>query len=255
MKIIKKIFNLLTLVLIIFSLFNYKEISNFIVSNFIYNKNAIVEISKGEYSKEIDYQFVQITDDFVAKNYQHLLNILYTILDSGNDSFSFYCDDKYKDCLNVIDDLIQNENNTILADINNYVHPYYTYKSIVITTNNYGKVTVTLEKQYSKEDIIYVNEQLNIIDNTVAKELESNQEKIKAIHDYIITNTTYDIERAKNMDSPTFKDSKTHTAYGLLTEKKSLCGGYSDLMSIYIHNLGICFCRNIKVPPRDFSFY
>lgn len=244
MKIIKKIFNLLISVLIIIAIFNYKEISNFIVSNFIYNKNATIEITKGEYSKNIDYKFVQITDDFVAEDYQDILNILYTILDSGNDTFSFYCDEHYDECLTIIDNLIQDEKNSILAEINNYVHPYNTYKSIIITTNNFGKVTVTLEKQYTKEEIAYVNEQLNIINNNTAIDKETNEEKIKAVHDYIITNTTYDIARAENMDSPTFMNSKTHTAYGLLTEKKSLCGGYSDLMSIYIHSLGI---ENIRI--------
>ena len=244
MKIIKKIFNLLICVLTVIAILHYKEISNFIISNLIYNKNANIEIAKGEYSKEINYEFVQITNDFVAKDYQHLLNILYTILDSGNDTVYFYCSDEYKECLDTINTLIEDENNTILAELNNYVHPYYSYKNILIATNNFGKVTVTLEKQYTKEEIEYVNEQLDIISESVTKEKKDNKEKIKAIHDYIIENTKYDSERAENMDSLIYADSKTHTAYGLLKDKKSLCGGYSDLMSIYLYRLGI---NNIRI--------
>lgn len=239
MKIVKKLIKALFFIFLIVILVNYKEVSNYIVSNFIYNKNTTIEISKGEYSKETSYGFVQITDDLVAKDYQHLLNIIYTILDSGNDTFSFYCSDDYKDCLTDIDNLISGNQDSILSDINNFVHPYYTYKNIAISTNNYGKVTIELEKQYSKEEISYINEQLSIIEEKIIKDDYNNKDKILAMHDYIVNNTKYDMDRAENMNSPKFTNSKTHTAYGLLTEKKTLCGGYSDLMSIYIHRLGI----------------
>lgn len=248
MKFIKKIFRLFVFIGLILILINYKEVSNYIVSNFIYNKNAVVEITKGEYSKEIDYKFVQITDNFSAKDYQHLLNIIYTILDSGNDEFSFYCDDSYKNCLDDVSNLIESDKESILSDINNYIHPFYTYKNILITTNNYGKVTITLEKQYTKEEINFINEQLNAIEEKYTKDLTNNKDKIKAIHDYIIKNTKYDMARADNMSSPEFADSRTHTAYGLLHDKKSLCGGYSDLMSIYMHKLDV---NNIRISGNN----
>lgn len=248
MKFIKKMIKLFVFIGLIIVLINYKEISKYIVSNFIYNKNAVIEINKGEYSKELNYEFVQITDDFSAKNYQHLLNIIYTILDSGNDEFSFYCDDTYKECLDTINDLIVENNDSILSDINNYVHPFYTYENIVIMTNNYGKVTISLEKQYSQEEINYINEQLNLIEDATTKDLDNTSDKIKAVHDYIINNTKYDMARADNMNSPEFTNSRTHTAYGLLHDKKSLCGGYSDLMSIYMHRLNI---KNIRISGNN----
>lgn len=247
MKTIKKIIKLFVFVGIIFLLINYKVIINYVVSNYIYNKNATIEITKGEYSKELDYEFVQITDDFSAKNFQHLLNIIYTILDSGNTEFTFYCDDSYKDCLKTIDELIENPN-SVLDDINNFVHPFYAYENIFILTNNFGKVTLTLEKQYNDEEIKYINEQLTLIEEKVTKDLTNNNDKILAVHDYIITNTKYDKARADNMNSDKYKDSKTHTAYGLLHDKKSLCGGYSDLMSIYMHRLNI---KNIRISANN----
>ena len=248
MKVIKKIFRLFVFIGFIVILINYKEISNYIVSNFIYNKNAVIEIDKGKYSKEIDYEFVQITDDFSAKNYEHLLNIIYTILDSGNNEFYFYCDDTYKECLDVIDDLIVVNEESVLSDLNNYVHPYYTYSNISIMTNNYGKVTVIINKQYSDEEIKFIEEQLNIIEDKVTQNLTEDKDKILAVHDYIINNTKYDKKRADNMSSPEFANSRTHTAYGLLSEKKSLCGGYSDLMSIYMHRLNI---KNIRISGNN----
>ena len=44
--------------------------------------------------------FVQKTDDFHVKNYQGLLNIIYTILNNGTDEFTFYCDESYNECMN-----------------------------------------------------------------------------------------------------------------------------------------------------------
>ena len=46
------------------------------------------------------------------------------------------------------------------------------------------------------------------------------------------------------MNSDKYKDSESHTAKGLLKNHISLCGGYSDIMSIYIHRLSI---PNIRI--------
>lgn len=214
----------------------HKEIPHFFVKKFIYHNYAVEKLEKNEYAQEKDYTFVQITDDFVAKDKNHLLNIFYTILDSGATSFSFYCDDNYLDCKNDVSELIPtaSEEESVLADINNFVHPYNSYKTINITTNNFGKVVVTIDKQYSKEHIDNINDKLLEITNTIP-ENGNQKEKVKVFHDYIINYTTYDIDRATNMTDAIYETSNTHTAYGLLEQKKALCGGYSDIMSIFLH--------------------
>lgn len=234
------------LLLIIFIVCKFhKEIPHFFVKNFIYHNYAIEPLEKNEYAQEKDYTFVKITNDFVAKDKKHLLNIFYTILDSGEATFYFYCDDNYLECKNDVGELIPNasEDESVLADINNFVHPYNSYKTINITTNNFGKVVVTIEKQYSKEHIDTINNKLLEITSTIP-ENKSLKEKIKAFHDYIINYTTYDLDRATNMTSAVYETSNTHTAYGLLEQKKALCGGYSDIMSIFLHQLNI---PNIRI--------
>ena len=37
------------------------------------------------------------------------MNIIYTVLNSGWDEFSFYCDDKYDNCYNDINELAKDE--------------------------------------------------------------------------------------------------------------------------------------------------
>ncbi len=230
-------------------IFYHEEISHFVVKKFIYRNHSVEAIQANEYALSKDYHFVQITDDFVAKDYQQLLNIFYTILDSGVDSFYFYCDDAYDSCLEDVDDLIPDgQKDSALSDLNNFVHPYNTYNTITIKSNNFGKVEVVIEKQYPTDKIEEVNEKVKEIKAKIEKDGMSTKDKIKAFHDYIINYARYDKDRAENMNHPDFKDSTTHTAYGLLETKMALCGGYSDLMAIYLDTLEI---PNIRVSANN----
>ncbi len=225
-----------------------KQISTYIVNNYIYNKNATIEITKNEYALNKNYEFVQITDEFVAKDYQHLLNIIYTILDSGQEEFYFYCSDDYKNCLNDIDTLIPSDKNEnyydVLSDINNLIHPYNSYKKLTVVMNNYGKIIVKVSKQYNNNQINYINSEIEKIKSKYIKETMTEKEKIKTFHDYIIKTTKYDKDRANNMNSDDYKNSESHTANGLLKNHLALCGGYSDIMSIYMSQLSI---PNIRI--------
>lgn len=225
-----------------------EQISTYIVNNYIYNKNATIEINKNEYALNKNYEFVQITDEFVAKDYQHLLNIIYTILDSGQEEFYFYCSDDYKNCLNDIDTLIPSDKNEshydVLSDINNLVHPYNSYKKLTVVMNNYGKIIVKVSKQYNNDQVNYINSEIDKIKNNYIKNTMTDKEKIQTFHDYIINTTKYDKERANNMNNEEYKNSESHTANGLLKNHLALCGGYSDIMSIYMSQLNI---PNIRI--------
>lgn len=225
-----------------------EQISTYIVNNYIYNKNATIEINKNEYALNKNYEFVQITDEFVAKDYQHLLNIIYTILDSGQEEFYFYCSDDYKNCLNDIDTLIPSDKNEshydVLSDINNLVHPYNSYKKLTVVMNNYGKIIVKVSKQYNNDQVNYINSEIDKIKNNYIKNTMTDKKKVQTFHDYIINTTKYDKERANNMNNEEYKNSESHTANGLLKNRLALCGGYSDIMSIYMSQLNI---PNIRI--------
>ena len=240
MKYIRSLKWLIFLSIIMMIIVFRNDISKFIINTFIYNKNATITIERNEYSKSQDYLFLQITDDFVAKDFKHLKNIFYTILDSGQESFFFYCDEKYVNCINdVYSSIVGEDEYNIMADINNFVHPYNSYKSIKVSTNEFGKVNITVVKQYSSENITYINSELEKITKEIITEDMTTREKILAFHDYIIDYAEYDKVREENMDDTKFKDSTTHTAYGLLETRKALCGGYTDITAIFLSQIGI----------------
>ena len=244
---IKLFINITFIISILLIIIYNDKISTYIINNYIYNKNKPIEITKNMYSLNRDFEYVQITDDFVAKDYQHLLNIIYTIIDSGNEEFSFFCDDKYERCISDIDALIPASEDTnsydVLSDINNLVHPFNTYRKLTVVMNNYGKVIIKVTKQYDNEQVKYINDEVAKIEGMMKTDL-TTKDKIKVFHDYIINTTKYDKERAGRLNAREFKNSESHTATGLLKNHLALCGGYSDIMSIYLSRLNI---PNIRI--------
>lgn len=234
----------LILCIIIVILFLFREpIVRYVVVNFVYDKEVVVKNSN-EYKKNWDYEYIQNTEDFEPKNKQDLLNILYTVLNNGWESFTFYCPVEYKACISDMDSLTQS--NEILSDINNYIHPYNTFDKVYITTNNFGKVNINVEKVYTEEMIMKINQKVEEIIATEIQEDMTLNQKIRVIHDYIIEHTVYDNERAEIIRENWEKDPTyaSNNAYGPLIEGKAICGGYADAMAIFLNYFGV---KNYKI--------
>lgn len=245
----RRFLDLIILALLVLIIIFRQEVVTFLVNVFVYQRpdSSSVVITKNEYSTNQNYEFVQITDDFFAKDYHHLLNIMYTILDSGVSEFTFYCDDSYISCVNDVKYMIPKHNNTntdLISEINNFVHPYNSYKYITITSNNYGEVHIEITKQYSQEMVNYVNSQIDTFMTNNIKEDTNQYDSIKMFHNYIINNTKYDSDRAIDVNNSMYANSMSHTAYGLFKDSVALCGGYSDAIAIYLNKIGV---KNIKI--------
>ena len=65
-------------------------------------------------------------------------------------------------------------------------------------------------------------------------------DKIMKVHDYIINNTRYDIERNETGTS----QYRSNNAYGTLFEGYAICGGYADTMAIFLTKMGF---KNFKI--------
>ena len=89
-----------------------------------------IKIDKNEYYNDNNYEFVQNTDDFIVKNEKELFNVLYTIINSGTNIFTFYCDSSYKKC---ISDVNKIKKNNKISYINNFVQPFNQFNKIDIT--------------------------------------------------------------------------------------------------------------------------
>lgn len=233
----KKFIKFLIFIVLTSTLFYFRnDVINFIL-NKIYTKEINIE-EKNEYYIDYDFIYVKNTNDFNPKNKQDLINIFYTILNSGWDNFSFYCNKEYKTCKKDINDIINDAN--ILPSINNYVHPFNSYASFSISVNNFGKVNVTIERIYTDEIISVLNKKIKEIESNIITNNMDNKEKIKAVHDYIINNTKYDEEKEyTEINGIKNYKNKSNIAYGPLINSKAICGGYTDAMSIMLYDLGI----------------
>lgn len=244
MKNIKKILSYTLLIVILLGLFFYNDsISNFIIVNFIYKREIVIK-DANQYQKKLDVSFVKQSTDFEPENRQELLNILYTILNNGWENFTFYCGKKYDACTDDMNTIISDK--ALVSNLNNLVSPYNSYNQLHIDYNNFGKITVAVDKIYNKWQITQTEAEINRIMGELITDNMDVETKIKLFHDYIINNTVYDSVNADKIKNNQKIDgsSNSHTAYGLLYNHISLCGGYSDVMAIFLDKIGV---PNIKV--------
>ncbi len=228
------------LLLILFGItLSYKEqILQFYYDYFVKTTKTVTLNDKNKYYRDYDFLYVQNTDNFKPKNKQELLNIFYTVLNAGKNKFTFYCPEEYSSCLDDVKSLAKDQ--ITLSNINNYVHPYNSFKNLSTQTDSLGTVTINITKAYSDTDINLIEETIKNIEQEVINPNLSTEDQIKRIHDYIIDNSKYDSNRTDN----NIIEYKSDIAYGPLIEGYGICGGYSDAMAIFLNNLGI---KNYKV--------
>ena len=201
------------------------------ITTYFKEKEGIV-INNNQYSKTTNYNYVKLTNDFFAKDYNHLLNIIYTIINSANDEFTFYCDNEYYECYNDFDDIANDQ--TIISNINNFVHPFNSFQKFISSYSKGNGITISFEKTYTDEEIGNINNKVDEIINNNLNSSMTNTQKIETIHDYLINNTKY------------IKDDneKYDTATNLLFDNKGVCSAYTDTMSIFLSKLGL---NNYKI--------
>lgn len=239
----KKLISFIILFLFGFFVYNNREkIIKLYNYYFVPIEDKITKLEKNPYYRDYNFKYLQNTTDFIPNNKEDILNIYYTIVNSGMNEFTFYCPRDYDNCINDINDLANNQ--TLISNINNFVHPYNNFKTLQTEVESTGKITLHIEKVYTDEMIIILNYKIDeIIKNTVLSTY-TNREKIKKIHDYIINNTTYDKKRSDDKEI----NYKSDNAYGVLIENYGLCGGYTDAMMLFLEKFGI---PNIKISTEN----
>ena len=239
----KKIITYTILLIMIIMVFIYrKDITNYVTNNII-KQEIKEELKFNEYSKKTNYEYVQITNDLTVNKKEEIKNIFYTILDSGVKSFSFYCDTEYKECDNDIKTFFNDKD--ILSNINNFVHPYNSFKNIRISVTNYGKITLDISHLYNQDEITIINDQIDTFIKENINDTMSTNDKIKVFHNYIINNTKFDTAIENSLDR---LNSSSYTAYGLLIDHLAICGGYTDTMAIYLNKLNI---KNYRISTTE----
>lgn len=230
----KKYIVLLILVILFGFTFAFRRpLYNLYRTYFVKEEKEVTLTASNDYTRDYDFNYVKRTDDFTPSNYQDLLNIYYTVLNSGKEEFSFYCTDEYSGCINDVDSLANNQK--VLSTINNFVHPFNSFRHLETSYDDYGKVTLKIEHIYSNNDIKLIEAKVEEIEKEIWNSSMSNEDKIKEAHNYIINNSKYDKDRSDN----NIVKYKSDTAYGSLLEGYSLCGGYTDAMELFLEDMGI----------------
>ncbi len=240
---LKKVIVLLLIIFVGIIIYSYRNDIKTYVENYSKDtKKEIVIPKDNEYKRyNTTYKYVSSTENFVPNSKQDLMNIIFTTLNSGWDEFTFYCPSEYKSC---VDDVVEITNDDILlSNINGFVHPYNSFKSIETAYTTQGKITLDVHKIYNEDMIDKINK---VVDEVISEELDSSmseEEKIKAIHDYIINNSKYDSERISGITK-----YNSNTAYGNLIEGYGICSGYTDAMAIFLDRLKI---KNYKISSNE----
>ena len=201
-------------------------------------KKEYIIAKANDYYLDNDYTYLKnYTDD--VSNKEELLNYIYYVINTGSTYADGECTKEYTNCTKDLNEIANDEKK--LSLINNFVHPFNSFKTISFTYNDQGRFSLIIEHIYTEEEITKIN---YIVDNKI-KELiidtMTNEEKVKIIHDYIIDNTTYDTLKTENIHNDTYK---SNTAYGVLIQGYGICSGYSDAISIFLNKLNI---KNYKI--------
>ena len=83
-------------------------ISNYVV-NILDRKKEVMVLDTNKYHKDVSYLFVKETSDFTPYSYQDLLDIIYSIINNGWNSFTFYCPQEYEECISDIKNISVND--------------------------------------------------------------------------------------------------------------------------------------------------
>lgn len=238
MKFIRKnIFAIFCSAIILAVTINIDKITDRIAHALEKNPDVVLPATN-EYKKNDDFLFVQNTNDFVPLSYNDLLNIFYTITNSGFEKFTFYCPSEYENCLNDIGTISNDPE--LLTYINNFVHPYNGFSNIQTVISESGEINVTVNYLYTDEEINEINNSVEQIYNSIITPEMSDYDKIKTIHDYIINHSKYDVDRNTNNESGYI----SYKAYGPLIQGYATCSGYTDAMAIFLEKMNI---KNYKI--------
>lgn len=239
----KRLFYTILFIILVCLIYNYRDnIYEVYYDYFVSIEDKVSKLQKNDYYRDYSFSYAKNTEEFIPKNKNDILNIYYTIVNSGMNDFTFFCPRDYSNCISDVND-IANDQNTI-SNINNFVHPFNSFKTLKTEVDTSGKITVHIEKVYDDEMIIILNYKVDEIIKSEIKENDNIKTKIKKIHDYIINKTTYDKERS---DKKIIK-YKSDNAYGVLVENYGLCGGYTDAMMLFLERFEI---PNYKIATEN----
>lgn len=207
------------------------DISFLLISRGI--ERAYGQTEENSYFAEDNFDYVDNYEGVELHSKKEIVDSIYYLINSGVTYSKRYCAKDYDTCYEDMEAISSNTN--LLSLLNNYVHPFNSFGSIIFNFDD-NVIEIEIKHTYSDEAIKEIN---TILDDFVEKNINnsmSTKDKIKIIHDYIINNTEYDKLKTENINDNTYQ---SNTAYGVLVEKFGICSGYSDTMKLFLDKLNI----------------
>lgn len=236
MRYITLILGMLSIFIVSVLHFYPEEVEDFVEEKIL--KKEYIIAKPNDYYLDGNFKYIEnYTDD--VSNKKELLDYIYYVINTGSEYADGECTKEYTNCITDLKNIADDQDT--LTIINNFVHPYNSFKTISFTYDTKGHFSLSIEHVYTKEEISEIN---YVIDNqikTLAPDSIPTENKIKNIHDYIINNTKYDTLKTNDINDSTYK---SNTAYGVLIQGYGICSGYSDAMAIFLDKLGI---ENYKI--------
>jgi len=133
----------------------------------------------------------------------------------------------------------------LLTHINNFAHPFNSFKSIETTFSESGEINLRIHKLYTPAKIRQINEHVNKVMEEVLRDDMSLERKIRALHDYMLENADYD-----KLYNPGRTDNinDSNTAYGVFFQGHGICSGFTDAMAIFLTRLNV---KNFKIASEN----
>lgn len=191
------------------------------------------QTTENSYFVEDHFNYVDNYEKAEVHSREEIIYSIYYLINSGANYSKRYCAKDYVTCYQDME-VISSDTN-LLSILNNYVHPYNSFDSIIFNFDE-NIIEIEIQHTYTKEEVKQLDDKVSGVISEKIKNNMSTKDKIKAIHDHIINNTEYDTLKTDNINDTTYK---SNTAYGVLVEGYGICSGYSDTMKLFLDELNI----------------
>lgn len=102
------------------------------------------------------------------------------------------------------------------------------------------RLTYELDREEIERQEAFVKEEVERIVHEVIEPNDSEYERVKKLHDYIVRHTAYDEEAANRCtDYECYGYDPANTAYGLLVNRQAVCEGYARLLTALLDRVGV----------------
>ncbi len=184
-----------------------------------------------QYANFFELPTLSLVDTSIPlSNYDDYDDYLYTFYNEGLTEFTINCDESL-DCALLVDSPLYSD---IPFEIAGFIHPFYSPNQIEYSYTT-ESVDVTIDNEYTSALIYSINQEINPILDSIITEEMTDEDKIKAVHDYVINNSVYDTDCYDNEGTC----DNDHTAMGILFDGNAVCDGYSHLVDIMLRALRI----------------